>query len=254
MTHDIPKTALVTGSGARIGAALCEGLAAAGYRVGVHFRGSSTDADRVVERIHAKAGQALALQADLTVMAETEKLIPALKDAFGPVGLLINNASVFEKDSLDGFNEALWDAHFDVHVKAPSVLSGQFAEQLPSDSDGLIVNVIDQRVWRITPRFTSYTLSKAALWAATQAMAQALAPRIRVNAIGPGPTLPSPRQQQRDFDAQVASVPLQRGPTLDEFTQTVLYLAQARSVTGQMIALDGGQHLAWETPDQLVGE
>lgn len=252
--HDIPKTALVTGGGARIGAALCEGLAAAGYRVGVHYRETENGAKAVVERIRATGGEAMALRADLTDMAQTQRLIPALNEAFGPVGMLINNASMFEKDSLDAFDEALWDAHFDVHVKAPARLSGQFADQLPDGAEGLIVNVIDQRVWRLTPSFTSYTLSKAALWAATQTMAQALAPRIRVNAIGPGPTLPNPRQRQEDFDAQVAGVPLQRGPALEAFTDTVLYLARARSVTGQMIALDGGQHLAWETPDQLARE
>ncbi|MEL6744531.1 MAG: SDR family oxidoreductase [Pseudomonadota bacterium] len=254
MESDIPKTALVTGGSARIGASLCEGLGAAGYKVGVHYRGSSDDADALVDRITAAGGDAVALAADLTNMRETERLIPDLAASFGPVGLLINNASVFERDGLGNFDEALWDTHFDVHVKAPARLSGVFTDALPADARGLIVNIIDQRVWRMTPDFTSYTLSKAALWAATQTMAQALAPRIRVNAIGPGPTLPSLRQRQEDFDAQVTAVPLQRGPDLDEFTKTVLYLAQAKSVTGQMIALDGGQHLAWETPDQMISE
>ncbi|MEM1038982.1 MAG: SDR family oxidoreductase [Pseudomonadota bacterium] len=254
MEFEIPKTALVTGGSARIGASLCEGLAAAGYKVGVHYRGSAQGADALVDRIKAAGGDAVALAADLTNMRETERLLPDLARTFGPVGLLINNASVFQRDGLNTFDEALWDTHFDVHVKAPVRLSGLFAAALPANSNGLIVNIIDQRVWRMTPDFTSYTVSKAALWAATQTMAQALAPRIRVNAIGPGPTLPSPRQQQEDFDAQVAAVPLQRGPSLHEFTKTVLYLAQANSVTGQMIALDGGQHLAWETPDQMIRE
>jgi NAD(P)-dependent dehydrogenase (short-subunit alcohol dehydrogenase family) len=162
---------------------------------------------------------------------------------------------VFEDDDVSRFDEALFDLHFAIHLKAPAILAEAMANGLPEGREGLIVNIIDQRVWKLTPRFFSYTLSKSALWTATQTMAQALAPRIRVNAIGPGPTLANDRQQPDDFDKQAASVLLGRGPELSEFGATVRYLYQARSVTGQMIALDGGQHLAWETPDASgVGE
>ncbi|MEL6947924.1 MAG: SDR family oxidoreductase, partial [Pseudomonadota bacterium] len=217
---DLPKTALITGGATRVGAALALGLAQAGFAIGLHYRGSRDAAEQTARAIEAVGSRVTLLQAELTNMAETERMMPAVHKAFGPVGVLINNASTFESDSLTDFNEALWDTHFDVHVKAPVRLAGQMSDLLPEGNNGLIINVIDQRVWKLTPGFTSYTLSKAALWAATQTMAQALAPRIRVNAIGPGPTLPSPRQVQEDFDAQVASVPLQRAPSLDEFVET----------------------------------
>jgi NAD(P)-dependent dehydrogenase (short-subunit alcohol dehydrogenase family) len=165
------------------------------------------------------------------------------------VTLLVNNASVFTDDTVRDFDWNGWDRHFALHVKAPALLARRFAEALPAGREGLIVNIVDQRVWRLTPRYFSYTLSKAALWTATQTMAQALAPRIRVNAIGPGPTLKNTRQENADFAAQVDGLILKHGPDLAEFGATIRYLWQARSVTGQMIALDGGQHLAWQTPD-----
>ncbi|MET0575420.1 MAG: SDR family oxidoreductase, partial [Mesorhizobium sp.] len=169
--------------------------------------------------------------------------------AIGPIGLLVNCASVFVDDSAEDFDWLDWDRHFALHVKAPTQLARDFAAQLPKDTEGLIVNIIDQRVWRLTPRYFSYTLSKSALWTATQTLALALAPRIRVNAIGPGPTLANTRQRPEDFQAQIDGLVLGHGPALDEFGATIRYLWEARSVTGQMIAVDGGQHLAWQTPD-----
>jgi NAD(P)-dependent dehydrogenase (short-subunit alcohol dehydrogenase family) len=189
------------------------------------------------------------VRADLSDIRAVEGLLSDAASAVGPIGLLVNNASVFEPDELDDFTWEHWDRHFAVHLKAPVELSRRFAEALPQGEGGLIVNMIDQRVWKLTPRTFSYTLSKSALWTATQTMAQALAPRIRVNAIGPGPTLQGERQSKADFDAQVEAVPLQRGPELSEFGATIRYLWETPSVTGQMIALDGGQHLAWQTPD-----
>ncbi len=189
------------------------------------------------------------MPADLTDMRAAGGLIDAATEALGPVGLLVNNASIFEDDSLEDFDPDVWDRHFSVHLKAPAILSRQFAAALPHASEGLIVNVIDQRVWKLTPKYFSYTLSKSALWTATQTMAQALGPRIRVNAIGPGPTLANSRQKDSDFAAQVEGLILKKGPELGEFGAAIRYLWEARSVTGQMIALDGGQHLAWRTPD-----
>jgi NAD(P)-dependent dehydrogenase (short-subunit alcohol dehydrogenase family) len=189
------------------------------------------------------------VRADLTDIRSVEGLLSDAASAVGPIGLLVNNASVFEPDELEDFTWEHWDRHFAVHLKAPVELSRRFAEALPPCEDGLIVNMIDQRVWKLTPRTFSYTLSKSALWTATQTMAQALAPRIRVNAIGPGPTLQGERQSKADFDAQVEAVPLQRGPALSEFGATIRYLWDTSSITGQMIALDGGQHLVWQTPD-----
>jgi NAD(P)-dependent dehydrogenase (short-subunit alcohol dehydrogenase family) len=169
--------------------------------------------------------------------------------AIGPISVLINNASLFENDSPRDFAWDVWDRHFDLHLKAPTMLARDLDATLPEGQEGLVVNIIDQRVWRLTPRYFSYTLSKSALWTATQTLAQALAPKIRVNAIGPGPTFANSRQRPEDFQAQIDGLILGRNAALGEFGATVRYLWQARSVTGQMIALDGGQHLAWRTPD-----
>jgi NAD(P)-dependent dehydrogenase (short-subunit alcohol dehydrogenase family) len=169
--------------------------------------------------------------------------------ALGPLGLVVNSASLFNYDSAEDFDWTEWDRHFAIHLKAPALLARDFAAQVPADAEGLIVNIVDQRVWRLTPRYFSYTLSKSALWTATRTLALTLAPRIRVNAIGPGPTLANARQQQSDFQAQLDGLLLRRGPALAEFGATIRYLWETRSVTGQMIAIDGGQHLAWQTPD-----
>lgn len=195
--------------------------------------------------------KAEAFAADLSDVKSTRQLFKDVVRKMGTVDLLVNNASVFEQDSVTQIDDALWDAHFNIHVKAPSVLAGELANQNDL-TNGLIVNLIDQRVWNLTPKFYSYTLSKSALWSATQTLAQGLAPKIRVNAIAPGPTLANERQSEADFKKQIDGLLLRRGPELTEFGSTILYLWNAPSVTGQMIALDGGQHLAWETPD-IIG-
>jgi NAD(P)-dependent dehydrogenase (short-subunit alcohol dehydrogenase family) len=247
--NDATATALVTGGARRIGRAIVEDLAAHGFAVAIHSNASAVEAERLADSINRAGGKAAALAADLTDMAATDGLVTAAQTVLGPVTLLVNNASVFTDDTVRDFDWNGWDRHFALHVKAPALLARRFAEALPAGREGLIVNIVDQRVWRLTPRYFSYTLSKAALWTATQTMAQALAPRIRVNAIGPGPTLKNTRQENADFAAQVDGLILKHGPDLAEFGATIRYLWQARSVTGQMIALDGGQHLAWQTPD-----
>lgn len=246
------KTALVTGGSKRIGKAICQGLADAGYAVAVHYNTSREPAKSVAMEIVNAGGKAVAVGANLAAEDETSMLLNRAAAALGPVNLLINNASLFEEDTFGEINGELFDLHFNVHVKAPALLASAMAAQ--QISDGSIVNIIDERVWKLTPNFASYTLSKSTLWTATKTMAQALAPRIRVNAIGPGPTLPSHRQTQADFDDQVKTLLLQRSPELREFTDTILFFERARSVTGQMIALDGGQHLGWQTPDQRAPE
>ena len=243
------KTALVTGGARRIGKAIVDDLAAHGFAVAIHANTSLDEAEAMADTIRRQGGMAVALAADLSETAATELLIAEATDSLGPLGLLVNNASLFKPDSLDALDPNLWDRHFNVHVRAPSILVRDFARQLPATNSGLVVNIVDQRVWNPTPRYYSYTLSKAALWMATRTMAQTLAPSIRVNAIGPGPSLPNERQDPRDFQQQVEGLILKTGPRLDEFGRTVRYLFESPSVTGQMIALDGGQHLAWETPD-----
>lgn len=249
---EIKRVALVTGAARRIGRAIAEDLADSGFAVAVHANHSLGEAQAVVDAILRRGGAAVALAADLTDPQQVDALAGQAADRLGPLRLLVNNASVFEADTVENFDPAIWDRHFAVHLKAPAALTRHLAAGLPQGSGGLVVNIIDQRVWKLTPQFFTYTLSKSALWTATRTMAQALAPRVRVNAIAPGPSLPSPRQTAEDFAAQVAAVPLGRGPRIDEFGATIRYLWETESITGQMIALDGGQHLAWQTPDVLA--
>ncbi|MCR5859138.1 SDR family oxidoreductase [Mesorhizobium sp. J428] len=248
MIHQ-PRVALVTGGARRIGAAIVRDLARNGFAVAIHCNRSRTEAEALAADIVGDGGRAAVVTADLTKADQADDLVARATAQVGPLGLLVNSASIFEPDEIGNFGWELWDAHFAVHVKAPVLLARRFAESLPPDTAGLVVNIIDERVWRPNPQFFSYTLSKSALWDATRTMAQALAPRIRVNAIGPGPTLPNIRQQPGDFERQIAGLLLERGPRLPEFGATVRYLFETMSVTGQMIAIDGGQHLAWETPD-----
>lgn len=245
------RAALVTGAAKRIGRAIAKDLAENGFSVAIHANSSLAEAEEFAAELRQSGKSAIAVRSDLTKINETESLVKEVVDRLGPIDLLVNSASVFREDSVRKIDAAVWDEHFAVHLRAPSILSAQFDAQLPEGVAGVIVNVIDQRVWALRPSFYSYTLSKSALWTATQTMAQALAPRIRVNAIGPGPSMPSERQLQEDFQAQVAALILQRGPELEEFGRTIRFLFETPSVTGQMIALDGGQHLAWQTPDVL---
>ena len=248
-------TVLVTGAGRRIGRAIALDLAAHGYNIAIHANSSGAEAEAVAGLIRDGGGSAQVYIADLSDSASARRLHADVSAGSGNPDIIVNNASVFEGDDVQSFDEALFDRHFAIHVKAPVILAEAMAANLAEGNNGLIVNIIDQRVWKLTPNFFSYTLSKSALWTATQTMAQALAPRIRVNAIGPGPTLANERQKADDFARQAAAVPLGHGPDLDEIGATIRYLHTARSVTGQMIALDGGQHLAWQTPDVTgVGE
>jgi NAD(P)-dependent dehydrogenase (short-subunit alcohol dehydrogenase family) len=244
----LPRAALVTGAGQRIGRALALTLAADGFAVAVHHHASRLQAEEVVAAITARGGKAVALAADLRDEAAVAALLPTAIAALGPIGVLINNAGVFENDTVDSATRASWDLHLAVNLRAPFVLMQHFAAALPSDNSGVVVNLLDERVWSPTPFFVSYTVSKAGLWTLTQTMALALAPRIRVNGIGPGPTLPSPRQSAAQFARQCASMPLARGTSPDEIAQAVRFIIAAPAMTGQMIALDGGQHLGWAQP------
>ncbi|MGH6947151.1 MAG: SDR family oxidoreductase [Kiloniellales bacterium] len=242
---DYPKAALVTGAGKRIGRALALALAGTGHAVAVHYNNSAREAESLVAEIAAGGGKAVALQGDLAREAEVETLVPRAVAALGPLGLLVNNASVFELDTVESATRASWDRHLEPNLRAPLVLIQAFVAALPGHCGGLVVNMLDQRVWNLTPLFLSYSVTKAALWTLTQSLALALAPRIRVNGIGPGPALPSARQSDEQFARQCASMPLGRGTSPQEIAETLLFLLAAKSMTGQMIALDGGQHLGW---------
>ena len=243
------EAALVTGGAQRIGRRIVERLAGEGYAVAIHCRRSTDEAEAIATEIRKQGGRAAIVQADLADGRAVEGIVPEAVKALGPLTLLVNNASEFEPDEVETLSQERWDRHFAVNLRAPAFLARDFARQLPAGRQGSIVNIVDQRVWKLTPQFFSYTLTRAALFTATQTMAQALAPRIRVNAIGPGPTLSNVRQGDEDFAKQSEAVLLGHGGSPDEIADAVLYFANAASVTGQMIAVDGGQHLAWETPD-----
>ena len=242
------RAALVTGAAKRIGRAIALDLAAKGWDVAIHYHSSETDALDVVRAIEALGRRATALKADLAREAETSPLVGRAGAALGPLTLLVNNASTFEADGWNTMDRASWDLHVETNLRAPFVLTQAFARQLPDGEEGNVVNLLDQRVWNPTPAFMSYTVSKLGLWGLTQTLALALAPRIRVNGIGPGPALPNIRQTQAHFDEQCASMPLKRGTSPEEICRTLQYILAAPSMTGQMIALDGGQHLGWAPP------
>lgn len=242
---------LVTGAGRRIGRVLALEAARAGYDVAVHYRTARDEAEGVVAEIVALGRRAVALPGELSDPDVGTALVGAARAALGPLTLLVNSASTFEDDRVGDLTADGWDRHMDANLRAPVLLAQAFAATLSPQGRGLVVNLIDQRVWRPNPQFFSYSVSKAGLWWATRTLAQALAPRIRVNAIGPGPVLASTHQGPGEFEAEAAATPL--GAAVDplELAAAMRYLIDAPSVTGQMIAVDGGQHLAWRTPDVL---
>ena len=253
--------ALITGAGQRLGAAMALYLAARGWDVALHYASSAEGAEAVAAECRALGVQAVTLQTDLLIEAETQALLPAASKALGgPLTLLVNNASIFEYDNLHNATRAKWDRHMESNLRAPFVLIQAFAAQSPKAGTdtrgeplpaGLVVNMIDQRVLKPTPEFMTYTLAKMGLWALTRTAAQALAPDIRVNAIGPGPTLRGARQSEEHFARQRANTVLGRGSDPEDITAALGYLLDAKAVTGQMICVDGGQHLGWKTPDIL---
>jgi NAD(P)-dependent dehydrogenase (short-subunit alcohol dehydrogenase family) len=244
MQQNLPPTALITGAARRIGRAIALDLAAHGWRVAIHYRRSREEAEALAGEIARTGGTAAALYANLGDIKDVEALIGSCAQTLGTPTCLVNNASEFFLDTIGSVTPAGWDTHLDINLKAPVFLAQALYANLPDGVEGNVINIIDQRVWRPTPDFFSYTISKAGLWTATQTLAQAMAPRVRVNAIGPGPVLQSVHQTQSDFAAETLSTPLQRGPSLTEIAAAVRFILATPSMTGQMIALDGGQHLA----------
>lgn len=237
------KSVLVTGGGKRIGRTISETLGRDGWHVAIHYHSSRKDAESVAEIIQSAGGKAAIVHADLSQEADTSTLIERAEALIGPLEGLVNNAAVFELDTINDATRQSWDLHIETNLRAPFVLMQSFAKRLPAGTHGSIVNLLDQRIWNLRPGFTSYTVSKMGLWTLTQTLAMALAPHIRVNAVGPGPTLPSTRQTPEQFAAQCDRVPLRHGATPEDIAEAVRYLLSARSVTGQMIAVDGGEHL-----------
>lgn len=242
----------MTGAAHRIGRAIALDLAAQGFDVAIHYKRSRDAAAALAAEIESCGRRTALIDADLASEDDTAALVGRAADALGPVGCLVNNASRFDLDVWDTATRESWDAHMETNLRAPFLLSQEMARGLPPTAEGVIVNLIDQRVWNLTPYFLTYTLSKTGLWTLTQTLALALAPRIRVNAIGPGPTLKSERQSEEQFRMQWDATPLHHGATPEEIAAGVRFILAAPSMTGQMIALDGGEHLGWAQPSRGI--
>ena len=256
-----PGNVLVTGAAARIGREISLSLAKAGWNVAVHYASSGDAASSTAQEIRRHGVRAEKLQADLLDEKAIKGLVPAAAEALGgPLTMLINNASIFEYDTIKSATRESWDRHMMSNLRAPFILTQDFAAQAPDVekaddgrplAQGVVINMIDMRVRKLTPQFMTYTLAKSALWTFTQTAAQALAPAIRVNAIGPGPTLKAARQSAQHFADQQAATILQRGSDPQGITEAVHFIVNSSGLTGQLLCIDGGQHLAWETPDVL---
>lgn len=261
MSPETQGAALVTGAGKRLGRAMALYLGGRGYDVAVHYSTSRAAAEDVVAELKAMGRNAVSIQADLLQEHEVQSIVPATLDALGrPLTVLVNNASIFEEESYETATRESWDRHIESNLRAPFVLLQAFAGQVPvplTDAEGeplaqgLVVNMIDQRVRKVTPDFPSYTIAKMGLWAMTRTAAQGLAPKVRVNAIGPGPTLQSIHQSDEQFAAQRGRTPLKRGASPSDILGALGFFLDAPAVTGQLLCVDGGQHLAWQTPDVL---
>ncbi len=253
--------ALVTGAGKRLGRAMALELARHGHDIAVHYATSQDAAEGVAQEIRAIGQNAVTLRADLLDEAQVMDLVPgAAKALGGPVNVLVNNASIFDYDNISSATRTNWDRHMESNLRAPFVLTQELARMVPDPvpdendepvAQGLVINMIDQRVRKLTPEFMTYTIAKMGLWAFTQTAAQALAPRVRVNAIGPGPTLQGHRQSDRHFQNQRKATLLHRGANASDISAALAYFLNAPAVTGQLLCVDGGQHLGWQTPDVL---
>lgn len=259
----IKGAALITGASGRLGRAMAVDLAGLGHDIVIHHRSSAADAEETAAAVREQGARAAILQADLLDPDAVAGLVPAAVAAIGPLAILINNASIFEHDTLETATPESWHRHMGSNLYAPLFLSQAFAAQISTGArddrneriaSGVIVNMVDQRVRSLTPEFMTYTLAKYGLWGLTQTTAQALGPDIRVNAIGPGPTLPGERQSVEHFVAQRAATILERGPNLPDICAALRFILASQSLTGQLLCIDGGQHLAWETKDKLGTE
>ena len=258
---DYDGGALVTGGARRLGRAMVLALARRGIDVAIHFAGSREAAEETASEARAHGVRAVTLQADLLDESQSSGLIARAAEGLGrPLAVLINNASIFEHDDIHSATRESWDRHVESNLRAPFVLTQHFAGQLAGGArdaggeplaSGCVINMIDQRVRKLTPEFMSYTIAKMGLWAFTRTAARALAPDIRVNAIGPGPTLRGARQSDAHFTAQRRATVLGRGADASDITRAMEFILDSPALTGQLLCIDGGQHLAWQTPDVM---
>jgi NAD(P)-dependent dehydrogenase (short-subunit alcohol dehydrogenase family) len=250
------SAALVTGGARRIGAHLVRTLAGRGYAVAIHYRGSAAEAETLALEIGRAGGRAVAIQSDLADPAQLEELVAAARAAIGPIRVLVNSAAIFEPDRAADFNLDQWDRQLAINLRAPVVLAREFARLLPGDASGLVVNLLDQRIAAPSRGYFSYTVSKLALAAATELLATALAPRVRVNGIAPGLTLISGAQTEAEFARLLHRTPLGKGSSLEAIAQALVYFLEADAVTGQVLFVDGGRRLVGRVPNDpaMVGD
>ena len=239
------NTALITGGSQRIGRIICEKLAKSGWNIAIHFNKSKKQANALNKSLKKFGIKVTCIKADFSKEKETKSLFYKAKKTLGSINCLINNASTFELDSIDNINKEKWDYNLNVNIWSPIILIKEFKKNLPKNASGNIINIIDQRVLNLTPFFTTYTFTKSGLWTLTKTLAMALAPNIRVNAIGPGPTLASKRQTDKKFKKQYKSMPLKKKVSPKEIADAVMFIINTQSITGQLITVDSGQHLGW---------
>jgi len=244
------KNLLITGAATRVGKAIALHFAERGWNIALHYFRSSAKAKELKKIIEQHWVKVALIKADLKNPKQTEKIIPLAKKKLGAINCLVNNAALFEKDDITNFTNKSWNDHLNINLLAPTILTKQFAKQAPKKTVSNIINIIDQRIFNLTPFFMSYTISKSGLQTLTKTMAMRLGPNIKVNAIAPGPTIKSKRQTDRHFRNQVRSTLLKKSVRLEDICDTVEFLINNNSVTGQIIAVDSGQNLSWNRKNE----
>jgi NAD(P)-dependent dehydrogenase (short-subunit alcohol dehydrogenase family) len=245
---ELVGAALITGAAKRLGADMVRALARDGFDIALHCYRSRAEAEELAAEVAGLGRRAAVIRADLAREEEVTGIVAAAVERVGPLAILVNNASVFELDRLATADRRSWDLHLETNLRAPIVLAQDFVAQLPQGCRGLIVNMLDQRVLNLTPNFLTYSISRMGLWGATQVLARELAPRVRVNAIGPGPVLPAPGTDRARFDELVRATPLQRATSPLEIANALRFIVASPSMTGQLVTLDSGQAMGWLTP------
>ena len=244
---------IITGGATRIGAAIAEKLSNEKSEIVIHFNRSLTKAQSLKKKLQKNGSKVYLIKADLSKEADIKKIIKFSKAKLKYFDCLVNNASLFENDKIENFNSDSWEKHISTNLKAPAFLSKEFAKNIRTNNNN-IINIIDQRVFKLTPFFFSYTISKSGLYTLTKTSAMSLAPRIRVNGIAPGPTIKNQRQSNNHFKKQYSATPLKKQVDVQEICNAVDFFIKNRSITGQVIAIDSGQSLNWQTPDIMKGK
>ena len=247
------KKIIITGAAARIGASIAKKLSGLGVEIVIHYNKSKTNAEKLQRELIKNKTKVYLVKGDLSKEKDLKKIIKFAKSKMKYFDCLINNASLFENDNLKNLTSKSWDNHLNINLKAPAFLTKEFAKNIKGKNNN-IINIIDQRIFKLTPFFTSYTLSKTGLYTLTKTSAMSLAPNIRVNGIAPGPTIKNKRQTDKHFKKQYLATPLKQQVDVNEICNAVDFFIKNGSITGQVLAIDSGQNLNWQTPDIMGGE